>query len=84
MTDTNQGKNLPTNADEHIARLRNQLTQNDECGTTHYNLAVALMGKKEYDEAKLEEMFPEDKVITDNELFCQNSRRFFIIRSLIH
>ncbi len=54
MTDANQGKTLPTNADEHIARLRNQLTQNDECGTTHYNLAVALMGKNEFVEAEKE------------------------------
>jgi tetratricopeptide (TPR) repeat protein len=43
---------LSKNADEHIAELRTKLAQNTECGTTHYNLAVALMGKKEYDEAE--------------------------------
>lgn len=42
----------PQNVDEHIADLRLKLAQNTECGTTHYNLAVALMGKKEYDEAE--------------------------------
>lgn len=43
---------LPKNSDEHIAQLRQQLARNSECGTTHYNLAVALMGKKEYDAAE--------------------------------
>ncbi len=45
---------LPHNADEQIAKLRTQLTRNTECGTTHYNLAVALMGKQEYAEAEKE------------------------------
>ncbi len=53
MTEQAPGNNtIPRTADEHIARLRSQLTQNTECGTTHYNLAVALMGKQEYDEAE--------------------------------
>jgi len=51
---TDQGKNLPKDADEHIARLRGQLGDNSECGTTHYNLAVALLGKQEYVEAEKE------------------------------
>lgn len=54
MTDSVQNKNLPNNADEHIARLKSQLVQNDECGTNHYNLAVAYMGKQEYIEAEKE------------------------------
>ena len=54
MTDMKQEKSLPKDADEHIARLRNQLMKNSECGTTHYNLAVALLGKKEYVEAENE------------------------------
>lgn len=54
MTDADNGKNLPQNADEHVAELRNQLAHNQECGTTHYNLAVALMGKQEYVEAEKE------------------------------
>jgi len=45
-------KNLPQNADEQIARLRHALLQNAECGTTHYNLAVALIGKQEFAEAE--------------------------------
>lgn len=52
MSDTQQRDHLPRNADEHIARLRYQLTQNAECGTTHYNLGVALLGKKEFMEAE--------------------------------
>lgn len=54
MTNSDQDKNIPKNADDQIKRLRAQLSQNDECGTTHYNLAVALMGKQEYTEAEKE------------------------------
>ncbi len=42
------------NADEYIAQLRQALASNPECGTTHYNLAVALMGQKKYEEAEKE------------------------------
>jgi len=49
---TEQVKNLPKDSDEQIAKLRAGLVQNDECGTTHYNLAVALMGKQEFVEAE--------------------------------
>ncbi len=52
MSDAQQRDHLPRNADEHIAKLRYQLTQNSECGTTHYNLGVALLGKQEYMEAE--------------------------------
>jgi tetratricopeptide (TPR) repeat protein len=54
MTDADQDKNLSKNADEYIAQLKINLAQNDECGTTHYNLAVAYMGKQEYAEAEKE------------------------------
>lgn len=54
MTDSDQGKNLPKDVDEHIAQLRSALVGNKECGTTHYNLAAALMGKQEYTEAEKE------------------------------
>jgi tetratricopeptide (TPR) repeat protein len=40
------------NADEFIARQRQAIAQNPECGTSHYNLAIALMGQKKYDEAE--------------------------------
>lgn len=40
------------NADEYIAMLRQALASNSECGTTHYNLGVALMGQKKYEEAE--------------------------------
>jgi len=45
---------LSNNVDEKISTLRQQLSRNDECGTTHYNLAVALMGKQEYVDAEKE------------------------------
>ncbi|MDY0163773.1 tetratricopeptide repeat protein [Desulfobotulus sp.] len=40
------------NADEYIAQQRMALASNAECGATHYNLAVALMGQKKYEEAE--------------------------------
>jgi len=49
-----QTPNLPKNADEQILKLREALTRNQECGTTHYNLAVALLGKQEFAEAEKE------------------------------
>jgi len=39
-------------SEAHIANLRSQITENTECGNNHYNLAVALMGQKEYDAAE--------------------------------
>jgi len=52
MSNAQNRDKLPKSADAHIERLRGQLIQNEECGTTHYNLAVALMGKQEYVEAE--------------------------------
>ncbi len=52
MSDSQNRSHLPNNVDAQIASLRQQLSQNAECGTTHYNLAVALMGKQEYAEAE--------------------------------
>lgn len=42
----------PRNAEEYVAQLKSQLAMNDGCGVTHYNLAVALMGLKRYNEAE--------------------------------
>lgn len=42
----------PQNADEYIATLHGHINENTECGTNHYNLAVALMGQQEYDAAE--------------------------------
>ena len=33
------------NADEFIAQQRQAIAQNPECGNSHYNLGVALMGQ---------------------------------------
>jgi len=51
---SDQGNKSLKDVDEHIAQLRTGLARNSECGTTHYNLAVALMGKQEYVEAEKE------------------------------
>lgn len=40
------------NVDEYIEKQRMALSSNPECGTTHYNLGVALMGKKQFNEAE--------------------------------
>ena len=42
------------NVQEYIARQRAAIAGNPECGTSHYNLAVALLGLKQYDEAEKE------------------------------
>ena len=41
-----------SSSDDYIATLRSQIAGNRECSTNHYNLAVALMGRQEYDEAE--------------------------------
>jgi len=47
---------MPTanNAEEYIAQQRAAIASNPECGTSHYNLAVALLGIEKYDEAENE------------------------------
>nr|WP_321403172.1 tetratricopeptide repeat protein [uncultured Desulfobacter sp.] len=52
MANPQNNRQLPKNADEQIANLRQALVHNPECGTTHYNLAVALLGKQEFAEAE--------------------------------
>lgn len=40
------------NVDDYIAMQRQALAGNPECGTTHYNLGVALLGKQQDTEAE--------------------------------
>lgn len=42
------------NIDEYIEQQRAAIASNPECGTSHYNLAIALLGLKKYDEAEKE------------------------------
>ena len=42
------------NTEEYIARQKHLIAQNPDCGTSHYNLAVALLGLKRYEEAEKE------------------------------
>jgi tetratricopeptide (TPR) repeat protein len=42
------------NIHEFIEKQKAALAANPDCGTTHYNLAIALMGLERYEEAKLE------------------------------
>jgi tetratricopeptide (TPR) repeat protein len=42
----------PKNVDEFVAQQRAAVATNPECGTSHYNLAVGLLGKKQYAEAE--------------------------------
>ncbi|MBW1889577.1 MAG: tetratricopeptide repeat protein [Deltaproteobacteria bacterium] len=41
------------NVDEYINQQKAAIAANPECGNSHYNLAVALLGQKKYDEAEL-------------------------------
>jgi len=45
---------MPTakNVEEYIAMQRMAIASNPDCGNSHYNLAVALIGQKKYDEAE--------------------------------
>jgi tetratricopeptide (TPR) repeat protein len=42
------------NVEEYIARQRMAIAGNPDCGVSHYNLAVAFLGQKKYDEAEKE------------------------------
>ena len=42
------------NVEEYIAAQRAAIAANPGCGTSHYNLAVGLLGLKKYDEAEKE------------------------------
>ena len=42
------------NAEEYIATQRLAIASNPECGTSHYNLAVGLLGLGKFDEAEKE------------------------------
>ena len=42
------------NVQEYIAHQRAAIAANPECGTSHYNLAIGLLGQKKYDEAEKE------------------------------
>ncbi len=42
------------NAEEYIAIQQSAIARNPECGTSHYNLAVGLLGQRKFDEAEEE------------------------------
>ena len=42
------------NVEEYIAMQQTGVASNPDCGTSHYNLAVGLMGQKKYNEAERE------------------------------
>ena len=42
------------NVEAFIASQRQALAANPECGTTHYNLAVGLLGQRNFEEAEKE------------------------------
>jgi tetratricopeptide (TPR) repeat protein len=44
----------PKNVEEYIARHTDAVERNPDCGVSHYNLAVGLLGQKKYDEAEIE------------------------------
>ena len=45
---------IAKNVEEYIAHQRAAVAANSECGTSHYNLAVGLLGLKKYEEAEKE------------------------------
>lgn len=59
------------NVDEYIATQKAALQGNPDCGTNRYNLAIALMGKKKYDEAEKELLQTLDSCPTLAEAYVQ-------------
>ena len=47
-------KQIPKNVEEYIAKHRAAVEINPDCGVSHYNLAVGLLGQEKYDEAEIE------------------------------
>lgn len=47
-------QNIPKTVEEYLAKYRAAIASNPECGTSHYNLAVGLLGQKKYEEAEEE------------------------------
>ncbi len=45
---------LAKDVHEYIEKQQRAVAQNPECGTSHYNLAVGLLGLKQYEEAEKE------------------------------
>ncbi len=45
---------LPKDVDEYIAKYQSAVQMNEECGTSHYNLAVGYLGKRMFNEAEKE------------------------------
>lgn len=45
---------IPKNVDEYIARYRAAVASNPDCGNSHYNLAVGLLGQRKFGEAEQE------------------------------
>jgi len=48
------------NVEEYIEIQKAAIAQNQECGTSHYNLAVALLGQRKFNEAEEELMIAID------------------------
>jgi tetratricopeptide (TPR) repeat protein len=42
----------PKNVNDYISQQRAAIASNPDCGTSHYNLAVGLLGQKQYAEAE--------------------------------
>jgi len=59
------------NVEEYIAMQRAAIASNPDCGTSHYNLAVALMGQQKYDEAEGELLTAVDCSPTLAEAYVQ-------------
>ena len=49
-----KNSNKPKNVEEYIERYRGAVNANPGCGTSHYNLAIGLLGQRKFDEAEKE------------------------------
>ena len=59
------------NIDDYIAELEAQLEKNDECANSHYNLGMAYLSKRRYDQVKTSFLRAIDRSPTIAEAYVQ-------------
>lgn len=59
------------NIDDYIADLEDKLVKNDQCANSHYNLGVAYVSKRRYEEAKTSFLRAAERAPTMAEAYVQ-------------
>jgi len=59
------------NIDDYIAGLEDKLEKNDQCASSHYNLGVAYLSKRRFEEAKMSFLRASERSPTMAEAYVQ-------------